>query len=273
MNAEKISDREEVLKIVNEDWPMLEELGKKRFVINKKQKPKDVQESLQALHTVLKEEEELLEEEVKTTPIQVAVSPKEVVKETVKKVEQVVIQEEMIKEVKDETIVVAKEVASSSQTKTQNATTIAQSSPIENTKTVNKPVTKVIQKVKDDEIVEENSIDLIKLIVAGLTHLYLSKTSKLLKPLQFVLQHKKEVSIAMMHFVVPLLMTYFMTTHVGFVAEQLLKETFFMKSVYLGIFFFGSTFVWITSQVLLSGILSMLTKSMLEVAKVGKQNK
>lgn len=40
----------------------------------------------------------------------------------------------MIKEVKDETIVVAKEVASSSQTKTQNATTIAQSSPIENTK-------------------------------------------------------------------------------------------------------------------------------------------
>ena len=38
MNAEKISDREEVLKIVNEDWPMLEELGKKRFVINKKQK-------------------------------------------------------------------------------------------------------------------------------------------------------------------------------------------------------------------------------------------
>lgn len=58
-----------------------------------------------------------------------------------------------------------------------------------------------------------------------------------------MLQHKKEVSIAMMHFVVPLLMTYFMTTHVGFVAEQLLKETFFMKSVYLGIFFFGSTFV------------------------------
>lgn len=45
MNAEKISDREEVLKIVNEDWPMLEELGKKRFVINKKQKPKEVQES------------------------------------------------------------------------------------------------------------------------------------------------------------------------------------------------------------------------------------
>ena len=145
--------------------------------------------------------------------------------------------------------------------------------PNTNTIFISRNYEEIDQKVKDDEIVEENSIDLIKLIVAGLTHLYVSKTSKLLKPLQFVLQHKKEVSISMMHFVVPLLMTYFMTTHVGFVAEQLLKETFFMKSVYLGIFFFGSTFVWITSQVLLSGILSMLAKSMLEVAKVGKQNK
>lgn len=272
MNAEKISDREEVLKIVNEDWPMLEELGKKRFVINKKQKTKDVQESLQALHTVLKEEEELQEEEVKITPT--LVTPKEVIREVVQKVEvaPAPVQQEMIKEVKDESVVVAKEVASSSQTKTQNATTIAHSSPIENTTPVNKQ-TKVVQKIREEEIIEEKSIDLIKLIVAGLTHLYVTKTSKLLKPLQFVLKHKKEVFIAMMHFIVPLMMTYFMTTHVGFVSEQLLKETLFMKSVYLGIFFFGSTFVWITSQVLLSGILSMLGKSMLEVAKVGKQNK
>lgn len=268
MNAEKISDREEVLKIVNEDWPMLEELGKKRFVINKKQKTKDVQESLNALHTVLKEEEQLLEEQVSSDVIQIA--PKELVKDTLQKNEPVKVQQEMIKEVKDESIVVAKEVISSSQTKTQNATTIAQSSPTEKQQVVTKQITTT---KLQEEIVEENSIDLLKLIIAGLTHLYVTKTSKLLKPLQFVLQHKKEVSIALMHFIVPLLMTYFMTTHVGFVAEQLVKETFFMKSVYLGIFFFGSTFVWITSQVLLSGVLAMIGKSMLEVAKVGKQNK
>jgi len=263
MNAEKISDREEVLKIVNEDWPMLEELGKKRFVISKKQKTKDVQESLNALHTVLKEEEQ-----VSSDVIQIA--PKELVKDTLQKNEPVKVQQEMIKEVKDESIVVAKEVISSSQTKTQNATTIAQSSPTEKQQVVTKQITTT---KLQEEIVEENSIDLLKLIIAGLTHLYVTKTSKLLKPLQFVLQHKKEVSIALMHFIVPLLMTYFMTTHVGFVAEQLVKETFFMKSVYLGIFFFGSTFVWITSQVLLSGVLAMIGKSMLEVAKVGKQNK
>ena len=62
MNTEKItSDKEEVLKIVNEDWPMLEELGKKRFV-NNKNKTKDVQDSLNVLQAVLDEDKKLSEE-------------------------------------------------------------------------------------------------------------------------------------------------------------------------------------------------------------------
>lgn len=273
MNTEKItSDKEEVFKIVNEDWPMLEELGKKRFVINKK-KTKDVQESLNVLQAVLDEDKKLSEEQeaiIESLPIR-----------EVPKIETPVLQK-----VQDEKIVVvAKEVPVTPSSQTQNlATTIIQEKVVEE---IQEPVTKIqlekpvqVQKtiskpiVKEEKVVvSEKSLDLVKLIFAGLTHLYVSKTSSLLKPMKFVMENYKEVSIAALHFVVPLLMTYFMTNQVGFVTEQLAKETTLMKLIYMAVFFFGSTFVWISSQVVLSGLWSMLRKSMLDVAKVGKENK
>lgn len=273
MNTEKIeNEKEEVLKIVNEDWPMLEELGKKRFVINKK-KNKDVQESLSALQAVLDEDKKLSEtqeiKEVKQAPI----------------IEKTMVEAPILQKVENETIVVAKEVKKTPSSQTQEpATTITQSENValrqqeEVQVKMEQPVQKALKPVSvkqvelEKTIVTEKSVDLLKLILAGLTHLYVSKTSNLLKPLKFVMENYKEVSIAALHFIVPLLMTYFMTTHVGFVTEQLSKETIFMKTVYTGVFFFGSTFVWITSQVLLSGLYSMIRKSMLDVAKIGKEN-
>lgn len=273
MNTERIeSDKEEVLKIVNEDWPMLEELGKKRFVINKK-KTKDVQESLNVLQAVLDEDSKLAEipetPELKEIPV----------------VENTKVEVPVLQKVKDEKIVVAQEVQKTPSSQTQKpATTITQSeivAPVQQEEaqvkveqTVQKLTTPRITKpiTVEKTVVTEKSIDLFKLIIAGLTHLYVSKTSNLLKPLKFVMENYKEVSIAALHFIVPLLMTYFITTHVGFVTEQLVKETMFMKVVYIGVFFFGATFVWITSQVLLSGLYSMVRKSMLDVAKVGKEN-
>lgn len=274
MNTEKItSDKEEVLKIVNEDWPMLEELGKKRFVINKK-KTKDVQDSLNVLQAVLDEDKKLSEEQetiIESIPIR-----------EVQKFETPVLQK-----VQDEKIVVAKEVQVTPSSQTQNlATTIEQERVVneiqqpvasvakiqlEKPVEVQKPVKQIIR--EDKVVVSEKSLDLFKLIIAGLTHLYVSKTSSLLKPMKFVAENYKEVSIAALHFVVPLLMTYFMTTQVGFVTEQLARETTLMKTIYIAVFFFGSTFVWISGQVILSGLWSMLRKSMLDVAKIGKENK
>lgn len=269
MNTERIeSEKEEVLKIVNEDWPMLEELGKKRFVINKK-KGKDVEDSLNVLKAVL-EEDNKLAETVEEEDIQI------------QHIESVKYETPILQKVKDEKIVVATETPSSQTQKTATTIThseiVAQKQQSEVQVQLEKPVQpittqKVVkQETKEKEVVTENSVDLVKLIVAGFTHLYVSKTSTLLKPIRFVIDNYKEVTIAALHFIVPLLMTYFVTTHVNFVTEQLAKETLLMKVIYIGVFFFGATFVWISSQVLLSGIFSMLRKSILEVAKVGKEN-
>lgn len=269
MNTERIeNEKEEVLKIVNEDWPMLEELGKKRFVINKK-KNKDVEQSLNVLQAVLDEDTKLAET--------VENEDKEI-----QNIESAKIETPVLQKVKDEKIVVATETPSSQTQKV--ATTITHSEVVARKQQsdvkvqlekTEQPVViqKAITKEKEEKVVvTENSVDLVKLVVAGLTHLYVSKTSTLLKPIRFVVDNYKEVTIAALHFIVPLLMTYFITTHVGFVSEQLAKETMLMKFVYTGVFFFGATFVWISSQVVLSGIYSMLRKSMLEVAKVGKEN-
>lgn len=266
MNVDKIENtNEEVLKIVNEDWPMLEELGKKRFVIKNK-KAKDVKESLNILKAVL-DEEVKLEETQEVEESNFIGIPK--------------VQEEKV-------VVVAQEVQKNTSSQNQRtATTTTQSEvvaplqqEIEQVKTekvnIQQPVQNFVstkkQVVIEKTVVTEKSIDLFKLIFAGLTFLYVSKTSKLLKPLKFVMENYKEVSVAALHFIMPLLMTYFITTHMAFVTEQLAKETILMKSVYIGVFFFGSTFVWISSQVLLSGMYAMIRKSMLDVAKIGKEN-
>lgn len=267
MNTERIEiEKEEVLKIVNEDWPMLEELGKRRFVINKK-KGKDVEESLNALHSVLEEDNKLSE--------MVEKEDRQIQQMDTDKSESAILQK-----VKDEKIVITTETPSS---QTQKVATITHSEVVAtkqqkevqvNLEKNVKPalIPEVPQQSKKEKVVAENSVDLVKLIVAGFTHLYVSKTSSLLKPIKFVADNYKEVLVAALHFIVPLLITYMITTHVGFVSEQLAKETMLMKSIYMTVFFFGATFVWITSQVLLSGIFSMLRKSMLEVAKVGKEN-
>lgn len=272
MNTEKLeNEKEEVLKIVNEDWPMLEELGKKRFILNKK-KGKDVEESLHILQSIVEEDNNLSEMKNRNS-------------DDFSMMETTTIEIPVVKKVKDENIVVAKEVVKTPSSQPQKIATTTHSEFIEEkpiaqqqiasikieepTQVIKKTVTKTIK----EPIEQEKSLDLFKLIISGLTHLYVSKTSKLLKPMKFVMNNYREVSIAAIHLIVPLFITYVMTTQIGFVNEQLAKETMLMKSIYIGVFFFGATFVWISSQVLLSGIYAMLRKSMLEVAKVGKENK
>lgn len=274
MTAEKIEiEKEEVLKIVNEDWPMLEELGKKRFVLNKK-KTKDVQESINLLQSVLEEDNKLQEDKetivskqevtpyVENSATQIVKNEKAIVTEE-KTVTNVVHNQVNLEKLQPKEVVVNTEAISSPSP--------AISSQSVSSSVINK--TTFVKSVKESKLEEEKSMDVFKFILAGLTHLYVSKTTNLLKPIKFVMENYKEVSIAMLHFIVPLIMTYLITTQIGFVHEQLVKETNFMKLVYVGVFFFGSTFVWISGQVLLAGIYSMLKKSMLDVAKVGKENK
>lgn len=274
MNNEQIdNDKEEVLKIVNEDWPMLEELGKKRFVINKK-KGKDIQESLSVLQTVLEEDNNLSENHERYFSEMPMVD--------MHKSEAIILPKS-----KDDKIILDKEILTVPPSQIQHAAPVTSQSeimekinklivPISLEKESVKQVVPKIQNLQQSEkenIVEEKSMDIFKFIISGLTFLYISKIANLLKPIKFVMEHYKEITMALLYCVIPLFMTYLITTQVSFVNEQLIKETNLMKAIYISVFFCGATFVWITSQVILAGFYSMVRKSILEVVKVGKQNK
>lgn len=268
MNTEKVQgDKEEFFKIVNEDWPMLEELGKKRFVINKK-KDKDIQESLYVLQSVLEEENTLSENhekyfsgifESKNKKIEITIPATEIE-------DKVVLKQEVLKH----STAQGKTIIESKITKKIEQPILPKESEIYETPVANSKV-EVLN--KKDKVIEEKPMDLFKSILSGLSYLYVSKTSQLLKPIKFVVDNYQKISIAMIHFFVPLIMTYLITTQVSFVSIQLLKETNLMKAVYMIVFFFGLTFLWISTQVIFLGIYSMITKSILDVAKIGKQNK
>jgi hypothetical protein len=273
MNTERIENdnKEEMLKIVNEDWPVLEELAKKKFVINKK-KNKDIQESVNVLQSIL-DEDNKLEQNHKIQQINEKFP-----------IEEKEIGISNIQNVKDEKIV-TQEVQKKSFSQTKQVSTSlpqsdnfvykqkTQSNEEKNVQTVmTSNVTNSNSVFIEKTIITEKSIDLLKLVIVGLTHLYISKTNDLLKPLKFILENYKVVMLAAINFIVPFIMTYFVTTHIEFVTEQLTKETIFMKLLYISIFFFGFTFLWITGQVIFSGFISMFKNSMVEVAKVGKEN-
>jgi hypothetical protein len=46
-----------------------------------------------------------------------------------------------------------------------------------------------------------------------------------------------------------------------------------MNCIYDIVFYLGATFVWISGQVLFSGLFTMLFKSMQEIAHIGKEKK
>lgn len=255
-------DKEDVLKVVNEDWPMLEELGKKRFVLNKK-KGKDVQESINLLQSVLDEDNKIQEESIiAKQPISTPYVENSVIQNV--KNENVIINEEKSERIQHN--VNHNQLNTKEFVETSSDQSISKSTTI-----VNKPT--FLKNLNESRVEKERSMDVFKFILSGLSHLYVSKTTNLLKPMKFLIENYKEISIALLHLIIPLVMTYLITTQIGFVNEQLIKETNFMKAVYVSVFFFGSTFVWISSQVLLVGFYSMIKKSMLDVAKVGKENK
>lgn len=133
----------------------------------------------------------------------------------------------------------------------------------------------VVSKVSDVSNAQQEDMKpnvLLKFIALGLAKLYVKKTNTILNPLRFVLENRMKVLIAAIQFIVPALMTWWMTSNVSIISEQLVRETNFVQWTYRAIFYFACMFLWISGQVVLGGVFNMFKKTLTDVAKTA-QNK
>jgi hypothetical protein len=268
--------------IAEQDWPYLKELETTRFALKNKKDTNRKRQTLQSMkNRTEKEDQAILEQNledeklveaflnvkpsandnndiVDLVPHQDIVEPTKVIE--LEKVEitveepintvahtKVTIQTEEKKEI------IAKEEAISSPTITVTQTVIQNKEEI----VVNKEDT-------------EKDLELSKLIARGMAKTYISKTDTILNPLRFIISNSKQLGIALIQFIIPAIITWYLTTNVSMISAQLNKEAMHIHVIYTIIFYFACLFLWITGQVLFGGIWNLVKQSMNNLAKVGK---
>jgi hypothetical protein len=228
-------DKSDIVDIANEDWPMLQEINKTRYTIkNKKNKNGVGSASLAKIKKQTQEED-----------IQIS---NDFVKDEIKV-------EEYLQSVKQETVM--------EQEKTMN---IEQKSSFVQELPKNQEVIQNHQeKIKGNKI--------LRLFALGLAKIYIRKTSTILDPLSFVLENKMKVLNGILQTIIPALMTWYLVTSVTMIATQLAKESTFVKIGYGFIFYFACMFVWITGQVMISGLYHVFKKIGNEIVTEGSNSK
>ena len=141
-------------------------------------------------------------------------------------------------------------------------TEIVNTEAVISTESILKVENKIEKEVKK-EVKEVN----VKSFVVGLSNLFYNKSIKLLNAINFMLDNSKVVSIALLHMIIPLIMTYFLVNKVNFIALQMAKETYIMYGIYSIIFYFASIFTWVLIQVLAFGIFALLKSMSKEIVK------
>ncbi len=114
---------------------------------------------------------------------------------------------------------------------------------------------------------------LLKLVLKGMTHLYMKKTGEILTPLKFMASNFGTVFLAILNISIPLLMTWYSLNHIEVIQAQIVAETTAVKALYYGLFFVASLFVWISLQALFHGAKSNLKDIGSKLEKVGKEVK
>jgi hypothetical protein len=235
----------DLAKIANEDWPIINELSKKSFLIKSKKSNVNIEEASNSIQKSSAFEDKKLNAQnqkdeglLQKSEIEVPVS--------VIKTETVV----------EEIVGVKPNLASDIDESVEQYPTTLQKK-------------EVISRVAP--VVEKNNALLLKQVWIGLMHLFVTKATTLLKPLNFLMQNFSKFFIAMIHVFVPLVMTYWATTKISFVSTQLAKESTTMYWVYFAIFYLACTFIWIVGQVVAAGLGAMFKKAVHDVAKVGQE--
>lgn len=114
---------------------------------------------------------------------------------------------------------------------------------------------------------------LLKLFAFGLAKIYIRKTSTILDPLSFVLENKLKVFKGILQTIVPAFMTWYLITNVAMITNQLAKESTLLKIGYDFIFYFACMFIWITGQIMISGLYHIFKKIGKEIMIEGSNNK
>jgi hypothetical protein len=66
-------------------------------------------------------------------------------------------------------------------------------------------------------------------------------------------------------------MTWVLVTQIDIIEQNLSSETFGMKLIQLGVFYFACMFVWVTFEVIVGGAINMIKKSISEASRVSKK--
>lgn len=242
--------------ITNEDWPLLKELESTRFSLKNKKSGKG-QKSLAAIKNATDLEDSIISQQNMQDEELVGeflenVSLKETVKieiESPKKEREVVepVQLELPLE-KNEEVSIEK---------------MFEEAPKNNISKVNNV------KIENKEELN-NKQEVSKLVVIGLAKIYINKTDSILNPLRFILNNLKQISVALIQFVIPALITWYLVENIPMISSQMSKENSFFYILYVGVFYFACMFLWISGQVLFGGILNMLKYAMRNLEKAGK---
>lgn len=113
----------------------------------------------------------------------------------------------------------------------------------------------------------------MRLAVIGLSKLYLAKTNLMLMPIKFIVENFAQVFAGATQFMVPALLTYFITTKIGFIATQIQAEVAVVQAVYMAVFYFASMFLWISCQVVFSGTVNSIKNFLTNVVKAEQNSK
>lgn len=282
-NLENNEQEKKMEDIAEQDWPYLKELESTRFALKNKKESGRKRQSLQtiknstekedeAIHAQNLEDEKLVEAFLNVKPTNVnsdeiieLMLPQEPVEITNEVAKAEIAKEEIIEtvvQVKVEIPKVEKEVAVIQ----EEVVTAPVVQPAEKKESLASEVKEtVLTNAK-----EEKDVELSKLIARGMAKTYISRTDTILNPLRFILSNSKQLGIALIQFIIPAIITWYLTTNVEMIANQLNKESTHIHIVYTLIFYFACLFLWITGQVLFSGIWNLIKQSMNNLAKAGK---
>jgi len=265
--------------IAEQDWPYLRELESTRFALKNKKDNKRSRQSLQSVKMRTEKEDEVISEQnmedEKLVDAFLSVKPNSDSNEIIDLMPQPEIIVSTL-EVKEEEEVVTEVIPKAESPKLEKQVvtqieTMADVTPIVNNVT-SQSIAPIPEPVKNIEtqVDKEEKTELSKLIARGMAKTYISKTDTILNPLRFILSNSKQLGIALIQFIIPAIITWYLTTHVGTISNQLAKEAIHIHIIYTMIFYFACLFLWITSQVLWSGIWHLGKQTMANLVKIGK---
>ena len=107
------------------------------------------------------------------------------------------------------------------------------------------------------------------LMLRGMSHLYMKKVGDIMKPINFLFEHRAKVSLAAINLLVPLFLTWLVMTKVDMVATKVQAASPTVQVFYWAIFYFASILPWVTSQALASGVVVTVKKALIDVSNVG----